>query len=122
MRELEDGAGNLQTVGKRLLWARQRAKITQVQLAQRTGVSQQLISKMERDMIDSPDKEVIMNISKELGVSPAWLMYGRAELEGLSEEALAVAIQWDSMKESDHKRLLREILLASKRQKQSVTD
>lgn len=68
----------LPTLGARLRWARQRAALTQADLAHQVGKRQQYISTLEQDRIDSPAPAVLAALATVLGVSPAWLMYGVA--------------------------------------------
>src|SRR5512144_1095568 len=68
----------LPTLGARLRWARQRAALTQVELAHQLGKRQQYISSVEQNRIESPARTVLAALAAVLGVSPAWLMYGVA--------------------------------------------
>lgn len=59
------------TLGKRVQAARQHRKLTQAELAKRVGMSQQALSRLERD--DNESSAKLAEIAIECGVSPAWL-------------------------------------------------
>lgn len=62
------------TLGDRLKQARRKARLTQQQLEARSGVSQQMISKLERG--GSDETAGIVRLAMALGVSPEWLEFG----------------------------------------------
>lgn len=98
----------LQTVGQRVAWARRKADLTQSQLADRVGVTQQQISALEKDKLCSPGKLLMMKISKEVGVPAPWLLFGVEEIGNLSEAALRLALAWDRLPDSATKELVRQ--------------
>lgn len=67
------------TLGERLKAARRHAKLdTQEQLAKKSGVSQQTISKIERDLVDSSG--YVVHLAKACGVRPEWLAMEDGEM------------------------------------------
>lgn len=67
------------TLGDRLKAARRHAKLhTQEQLAKKSGVSQQTISKIERGMVDSSG--FVVHLAKACGVRPEWLAMEDGEM------------------------------------------
>lgn len=88
---------DLNTFGKRLRFARSRAKMTQEQLADIVGTTHQYIGKMERDEAGNPDRGFIVEIAKTLEVAPGWLIYGHSELDHLSREAIDLAIEYQKL-------------------------
>ena len=63
------------TVGQRLKAAREKAGISQRELARRTGLSQQLISKLENGLIESTTE--VFAFAGSLGINPRWLATGQ---------------------------------------------
>lgn len=61
-------------LGKRVKEARDKLGISQAQLAERVGLSQQGINKLEQR--DSPSSKAIVELAMALGVSPEWLKNG----------------------------------------------
>lgn len=97
---------SLRTVGERVAWARERARLTQLQLADRIGRTQQHVSALEKNKLGSPGKALIMKVSKELEVPAAWLLFGIEELEMLSEEAIRLALEWEQIPDDDMKKII----------------
>jgi transcriptional regulator with XRE-family HTH domain len=62
------------TLAERLRMARVHAKLSQPQLAERSGVSQQMISRLERG--SSKGSAGIVNLAIVCGVRPEWLSDG----------------------------------------------
>lgn len=91
------------TLAARLREARDAKGWTQTELAERAGVSQQVIGKIERGKARQP--RYILEIAGALGVSPAWLMYGTDELDDLDEEAIALALSSMRMTEKERRAL-----------------
>lgn len=58
--------------------ARRHAKLTQVQLAERVGITQQTLSALERDENEGSAK--MLDIAIECGVSAQWLARGVGEM------------------------------------------
>lgn len=70
-------AQDLSTFHKRLLWARQQARLTQEQVAGLGDMSQANYSKLERSGMGSTH---VAKLSKVLGVSAQWLADGEGEI------------------------------------------
>ena len=69
----------MSTLGQRLRKARNLRGIKQVELAKSSGVSQQLISRIENDKVDSTTE--IFKLSDVLNVNPRWLATDDGEME-----------------------------------------
>ena len=79
----------LKTLGERLAWAREMRGLTQQELADRAGCSRDVIAKTENGttrMTKGIDK-----IAHALEVSPAWLAFGRDEIDAWDKETLEMA-------------------------------
>ena len=59
--------------------ARKRAKLTQVELAAKTGVLQTTISRLEVGKATDPNFSTVVRIAKALGVRPEQLVFGERE-------------------------------------------
>ena len=66
----------METLGQRLRHARQRAVMTQAELAQAAGVALITANRLENDAIDNPRPETVRRLARALGVDPAWLLFG----------------------------------------------
>jgi putative transcriptional regulator len=66
------GGGKM--VNKRMIDSRKKAGLTQKQLAERVGLSQGMICRVEQGLKE-PSKKYRMKLAKELGVSVEWLFY-----------------------------------------------
>ena len=64
----------METLGKRLKTARESAGMTQPELADKAGMSQQMISKIERD--ESTSSPHVVKLARILGVRAEWLGEG----------------------------------------------
>ncbi|WP_078487626.1 helix-turn-helix domain-containing protein [Solemya velesiana gill symbiont] len=64
----------LDTLAKRLTWARTRKGLCQMELGELTGSSQSAIQKIENGKSLRPRK--IETIAEVVGINPAWLMFG----------------------------------------------
>jgi transcriptional regulator with XRE-family HTH domain len=85
--------GDMQGLGNRMRAARKAANLTQVELADRVGCRQQLISQIERGKVDYTT--FYNEFAQVLGVDPAWLITGkgssRPEKSSPSDEFSALA-------------------------------
>ena len=68
----------LMTLGERIRAARKHAQLTQVQLAGRVGITQQVLARLERDGASST--KALALIAVECCVSPRWLATGEGEM------------------------------------------
>jgi transcriptional regulator with XRE-family HTH domain len=66
------------TLGKRLIYARELCELTTAQLARRAGVQSKTMSQWETGKSE-PRANRIMNLAGVLNVSPAWLLSGHGE-------------------------------------------
>ncbi|CAG9417851.1 MULTISPECIES: XRE family transcriptional regulator [Providencia] len=72
------------SIAKRLLDARIKAGMSQADLAEKVGVSQQSIQKIEAGQTNSPRR--IADIAKAVNVSAQWLQFGTHDGNGLKTE------------------------------------
>ncbi|MGB4498798.1 MAG: helix-turn-helix domain-containing protein [Methylococcaceae bacterium] len=72
----------MNTLGKRLKAARKNKGLTQQELEKLSGVSQQLISKIESEKIESTTE--VFNLAEVLDVNAKWLATGNGEMRGES--------------------------------------
>ena len=70
----------MNTLGKRLKAARKSKGFTQQELEKLSGVSQQLISKIESEKIESTTE--VFNLAEVLEVNAKWLATGNGEMHG----------------------------------------
>lgn len=75
--------------GKRLRQARKYAKLTQVQLSEKTGVPQSTISTAEREGNGSSETPVYAHAT---GVNALWLATGEGEMLGITGHAAAATV------------------------------
>lgn len=91
----------LTSLAERLKWARRRLDLTQDQFAELVGTTRVQIQKIENGRTLRP-----RNVGKlaEVGKVPAaWLQFGYAELEALPQEAIQLAVDWNSLPEHTKK-------------------
>lgn len=77
-------------IGRRIQLSRERAGLTQEQLAERISRSTQFISTIERG-IAGASLETIISLCETLGVSSEWLLRGREEVPSASLIASKIA-------------------------------
>jgi len=104
---------SIDTLGGRLRFKRKARGWTQQQLADKVGTSQAVIQKIENGKSLRPRN--LNSIAMALGVSPAWLMFGKETIDTLSEEALEVAKAWSRLSEP-HRSSLRDAILKAARE------
>lgn len=73
------------TFGKRLAKAREHAGLTQKQLADAAGISQQAVNKLE--LRDGVGSRFTPQLAAACGVSPDWLATGKGSMEAREEAA-----------------------------------
>ena len=64
---------------------RLRAKLTQEELADRSGVDQTTISRLETDADPNPTRRTIERLAKALGIAPSKLRFSESEPAGTVE-------------------------------------
>lgn len=64
----------METIGQRIKAARERANMTQSQLADKVNITSQLLYKYEHDFITNIPSDKIEEIARALRISPAFLM------------------------------------------------
>lgn len=79
----------MDNIAKRLRWARERAGMTQEQLAMKADVTKDIIAQIEAGRSERPRR--FLEIARALNVSPGWLAFGETEYETLTERDLARA-------------------------------
>ncbi|MBF0585069.1 MAG: helix-turn-helix transcriptional regulator, partial [Magnetococcales bacterium] len=67
------------TFGERIVTARKQAKLTQKELADRVGISQTAVHKLESGKYKASRRTV--SIALACGVDPIWLETGRGEMD-----------------------------------------
>lgn len=68
----------MSTLAQRFYARRKTVGLSQVQLAEASGISQQAISRLETGITKRPRQEDIETLAACLDVSPGWLMFGEA--------------------------------------------
>lgn len=72
------------TISNRVKEQREKLHLTQVELAKKTGVTQQAILSIEKGKIKRP--RILLELANALNVSPEWLSYGSSETSFNSKE------------------------------------
>ena len=65
----------MDTIGQRLRRARKERAVTQVELAERTGVAHSTVVRIERGQA-RPRIETVGRFAEALGMDPKWLAFG----------------------------------------------
>ena len=73
------------TLAQRLRKARKLRDLTQAELTKKSGASQQLLSKIENEKIESTTE--IFNLADALNVNPRWLATGIGDMEPIKMTA-----------------------------------
>lgn len=85
----------------RLRYARRARKLTQVQLAKASGLTQASISDLETGQSKSFRGMTLVALASALRVNPEWLMHGKGPMERqnlpLSDRAVTVAQAWQRL-------------------------
>lgn len=84
-------------LGIQIRKARKKAGLTQDELADRIGLSQSYVAKLERGGTDNPGSQAIMKIAESLGVTPGWLYFNREDIDDLDDESLDVAVLFNKL-------------------------
>lgn len=97
----------MSTLGKRVTARREQLGLSQKTLAEKVGVRQQSINKIESDQTRSPRN--INALAKALGVTPQWLLFGvtqsRSHTVAAQSEARASTLQvteWESINQDKY--------------------
>ncbi|EOC0442470.1 XRE family transcriptional regulator [Cronobacter sakazakii] len=80
------------TLAERLKKAREKAGLSQLQLAEQVGLTQQSIAKIENGVTEQPRK--IKQLALALGVTANWLQYGDIDANGSYSEMIVK--EWES--------------------------
>lgn len=94
----------LMTLGQRLRYFRKQRGLTQTQLGELVGLSQQAVAFVEKDRTKMPHK--IHEIASALQISPALLAFGDERVEHLTPDVIDAAIHLQNMDESDRRRFV----------------
>ena len=102
----------MDTVGKRIKHARERARMTQEQLADRVGLTRQAIAMIETGKVRRTNK--IKEFAVALDVSPGWLAWGDERMDEVDEDVLQAAIDMASLA-PEQRALILALIAANKR-------
>lgn len=105
----------MDTLARRLRFAREQKGLRQEDLARMAGVSQQTIQQIEAGVIMRPKK--IGQIAKAVGRSPAWLQFGTEEIETLDKEAITLAQAFMQLDDAEKKAMFTAITQMAKTKK-----
>lgn len=72
-------SGTPRSLGGRLREARKRRRLTQQQLAAKTGLGQSALSSLESDDTKAPHASTLLRLAAALDVDPYWLHTGQGE-------------------------------------------
>lgn len=109
----EENGLHMQTLADRLRISREKKGLTQQELADLAGTTQQNIQNIEAGVVQRPRK--IGAIAKALGDSPAWLQFGVEAIDKLDAEAIELAMSWMDLDEPQKSAMKNAILGMSKR-------
>ncbi|MBT8079279.1 MAG: helix-turn-helix domain-containing protein [Gammaproteobacteria bacterium] len=113
--EDEEHSGPSDTLGGRIVYAREQRDLTTAQLARRVGVTTETLHEWETDRAE-PRSNRLLTLSGMLNVSPTWLLTGvgdspvdgmnetemmriRAVVERMRERVLKIADDLEQLKE-----------------------
>ena len=123
----------MDTLAKRLRYAREQANLSQSALARSVGVKPQAIQSIEAGRVHRP--RALLEIADVLGVSPMWLSSGEGSVEmlrvheptsryashessKLSTEAVRVASLWMELPKAQRAAILETLRALSRDKKQ----
>lgn len=69
----------MRTIGQRVKHARQRAVMTQSELAKVAGIALITVNRLENDAIENPRPATVRQLASALDVDPAWLLFGEGD-------------------------------------------
>lgn len=99
--ENEERAGPGDTLGGRIVYAREQRGLTTAQLARRVGVTTETLHEWETDRAE-PRSNRLLTLSGMLNVSPTWLLTGEGDspVDGMNEtEMMRIRAVVDRMRE-----------------------
>lgn len=118
----------MNTLAKRLRYAREQVGLSQSGLARRVGIKPQAIQAIEAGQVRRPRN--LVEIAAVLGVAPEWLLLGkgaaalhvqetsgRYDATGLSPEAIALARHWMELPPSQRVAVRETVLSLLKRRR-----
>lgn len=76
-------------LAERIRTARERAKLSQVQLAKLSGISQPALSDIESGKSKSPHAKTLLRLADALGQTPEWLADGNGKADVCAPRSLA---------------------------------
>lgn len=98
----------LPDLATRFRYARRQAELTQQELADRSGVTRDVVARIETGQTKRPRELEVM--AKVMNVSPAWLMFGEEKIDELDRDALEMALKFAKLDEQE-KAVVRKLLL-----------
>ena len=102
----------MKTLAERLQYARLKKGLTQEQLAEISGTTQQNIQNIEAGIVSHPRK--IRAIARGVDQSPAWLQFGSEAIEKLDADAIVLAQNWMDLEEPQKTAIKNAILEMAK--------
>jgi len=108
---MNDPLPSLDTLGQRVKWARERAGYTQPQLAKLLRMDQTTVSAIELDKIQNPRN--LDKLAKALGVPPAWLRFGVANIETLTDKQVGAIFALAALSDQDQETVIGLIQMLS---------
>lgn len=83
-------------IGERMKGVREKAELSQSDLAARIGATQSVVSQYERG-IRKPSTDILLKISKELACSTDFLLGGTSETVFLDEDMVSLLGQYKNL-------------------------
>lgn len=91
-------------LGARLRLAREASGMTQEELAQKAGTTQDVVQKIENGHVERPRK--LEDLANAVSRSPAWLQFGVEAIDNLTPEAIKAAQALDALPDEKRKAFL----------------
>lgn len=82
--------------GRRVRMARDQCNWKQNELAERSGIPQQEISRIEAGKVKNVNVETLMALAKTLDKPPGWLLFGVENIDTISLQGFKIAAAWES--------------------------
>lgn len=105
------------TVGDRIKEQRELNRISQVELAEKMGVSKQTLYKYENNIVTNIPSDKIQIIAKILGISPSYLMGWEDDLSDDNAESVP-----DIMSNKDMLDIIKKLMSLNKEHQQTIFD